>query len=142
MKAQIYEHYDYEVLFYVDNLRVQLIPDCFHEAYYNSLTKKDYRAFRTTDDNRKKTMVHLYSKKANDGFRYVNKCIMDYLESMDCKLDGMKAAYVLDDNTVMTENEVMSFLRLREKNIYVSKVSRDDSSGIVSVFVYSNSGRY
>ena len=61
--------------------------------------------------------MYIHTKKAKDGYLYVNKFIMDKVISSDCDWSKLKILYVYNNKTVMTKKEVMRVLRLRKKHI-------------------------
>ncbi len=79
--------------------------------------------------------MHIRTKKAKDGYLFVNKHIMDKFTNLDCELDKMKISYVYNNMTVMTKKDVMRVLGLREKCIQISEIIQDEQLGIITVYI-------
>lgn len=60
--------------------------------------------------------MHTYTKKAKDGYLFVNKSIMDKIRGLDYDLDKLKVSYVYNNKAVTTKEDVMRIIKLR-KNI-------------------------
>lgn len=82
-----------------------------------------------------KGIMHIRSKKAKDGFLFVNKCIMDKVANLNCELDKMEVLYVYNNKAVRTKKDVMRVLRLREKCIQISEITQDEQLGIITVHI-------
>ena len=130
-----YEKYNsYKLCFYVDNLAQQLIPDVFNSAYYNS---KFYKvSLQVIDNIRQKRDVHIRTKKAKDGYLFVNKSIMDKIADLDCDSDKLKISYVYNNKVVTTKEDVMRILGLRKKRIQMPEILQNEQSGVITVYIF------
>ena len=129
-----YEQYDfYEQCTYIDNMAQDLIPDLFLNTYYNNLKKADYFISQTIDFVHTRREVHIRSKKARDGYLFVNKYITNNIVAYDQK--KMKVLYVYNNKIVKTKKDVMRVLRLRKKNIKNLEFIQDEQSGIVTLYI-------
>ena len=135
IKAQHYEHYNYKQTIYCDGLPNNLVPDIFNQAYYSKLKQSDINGKRIIDDAHKRTDVYFRSKKARDGFLFVNKTISDFLEESDFDQETIKVAYVFNNKTVTTEEDVIRILRLRKRRIGKIDIQLDEPSGIITAYV-------
>ena len=79
LSAQIYEPYNYELVSYIDNMPQKIIPELFQNTYYQYLDLLDYKGSIIIDEANKRTDLHVRSKKAKDGYLYVNSQIMNYI---------------------------------------------------------------
>lgn len=135
IKAQHYEHYNYKVTTYCDGLPSNLVPDIFNQAYYSKLKQSDIKGRRIIDDAHKRTDVYLRSKKARDGFLFVNKTISDFLEESDYDQEKITVAYVYNNKTVTTEEDVMRILRLRKRRIGKIDIQLYEPLRIITAYV-------
>ena len=137
IKAQIYEPINYKTTIFCDGLPQNLIPDIFNEVYYSKLKQSDIKGKRIVDDTHRKTDVYLRSKKARNGFLYVNKDITDYIEveELDNDLERIKVEYVYNKKNVTTEEDVIQFLKLKKRKIEVICLSIDKPSGIITAYI-------
>ena len=111
------QYNSYEQCIYIDNLIQELTSDIFVSTYYSKLKISDFKISQIIDTTRKKREVYIHTKKAKDGYLYVNKFIMDKVISSDCDWSKLKILYVYNNKTVMTKKEVMRVLRIRKKHI-------------------------
>ncbi|PVZ07800.1 MULTISPECIES: hypothetical protein [Bacteroidales] len=81
------------------------------------------------------SILHIRTKKAKDGFLFVNKCIMDKVANLNCESDKMEVLYVYNNKAVRTKKDVMRVLRLREKCIQISEITQDEQLGIITVYI-------
>ena len=83
-----------------------------------------------------KNSLHIRTKKAKDGFLYVNQRIMDKVASLGCDLDNIKVSYVYNNREVTTKEDVMRIIKLRKKRIQISEIVTDEQSGIITVYIF------
>ena len=130
-----YEKYNsYEQSIYVDNLAQKLIPEIFVSTYSKFKTS-DFKNSQVIDTIRQKREIHIRTKKAKDGYLFVNKSIMDKIANLECDLDKLKVSYVYNDRVVTTKEDVMRVLGLREKRIQISEILQDEQSGVITVYI-------
>ena len=105
--------------------------------YYSKLKQSDIKGKRIVDDTHRKTDVYLRSKKARNGFLYVNKDITDFIEveELDNDLERIKVEYVYNKKNVTTEEDVIQFLKLKKRKIEVICLSIDKPSGIITAYI-------
>ena len=135
LSAQIYEPYNYELVSYIDNMPQQIIPELFQNAYYQYLDLLDYKGSIVIDEANKRTDLHVRSKKAKDGYLYVNSQIMNHITIQDLDLDKIKVSYVYNSVAVTSEKNVMRVLRLRKRRINSSVILYDEPKGLITVFI-------
>ena len=135
IKAQIYEPYNYKVTIYCDGLPNNMVPDVFNKAYYSKLKQSDIKGKRIVDDAHKRMDVCFRSKKARDGFLFVNKTITDFLEESDYDQETIKVAYVYNNKTVTTDEDVMRILKLKKRRIGKIDIQLDEHSGIITAYI-------
>ncbi len=111
------------------------IPDIFVSTYYDKLKTSDFKISQVIDSIHKRREVHVRTKKAKDGFLFVNKYIMDHVTNLNCELGKMKVLYIYNNKEVKTKEDVMSVLRLRKKSIQISEITQDEQSGLITVYV-------
>lgn len=129
------QYNSYEQCIYIDNLAQKLTSDIFVSTYYSKLKTSDFKTTQLIDTIRQKREVHIRSKKAKDGYLFVNKSIMDKVASLGCDLDKSKISYVYNDRTVMTKIDVMRVIGLREKCIQISEILQDEHLGVITVYI-------
>lgn len=132
------QYNSYELCIYVDNLSQKSIPDIFVSTYYDKLKTSDFKISQVIDSIHKRREVHVRTKKAKDGFLFVNKYIMDHVTNLNCELGKMKVLYIYNNKEVKTKEDVMSVLRLRKKSIQISEITQDEQSGLITVYVLIN----
>ena len=79
-------------------------------------------------------ILHIRTKKAKDGYLFVNKSIMDKITGLD--LDKLKVSYVYNNRVVTTKEDVMRVLGLRKKRIQISEILKDEQSGMITVYIF------
>ena len=135
LSAQIYEPYNYELVSYIDNMPQQIIPELFQNTYYQYLNLVGYKGSIIIDEANKRTDLHVRSKKAKDGYLYVNSQIMNYISIQDLDLDIIKVSYVYNSVAVNREKDVMRVIRLRKRRIKSSVILYDEPKGLISVLI-------
>ncbi|NCC99664.1 MAG: hypothetical protein EOL95_08210 [Bacteroidia bacterium] len=78
--------------------------------------------------------LHIRTKKAKDGYLFVNKYIMDKISNLICEFDKIKISYVYNNKAITTKKDVMQFLGLREKRIQILEIIQDKRSGIITIY--------
>ena len=128
---------------YIDNLLVyqnkgrvprKLTSDIFNSLFYSQL-KRFSTSWIKVDSTNTKMVYHLRTKKAKDGYLYVNKCITDKVLSSGCQQDTVKITYVYNNMEVMTKEDVRRVLRLRKKKIRIQELILDERKGLVTVYI-------
>lgn len=135
--SHIYEPYNYEQNHYVDNLPTSLIPDIFLNVYYHNLNSSDYNAFRTNDDFNQRVNTFVYSKKAKDGYLFVNKQIDEYVSTIEGNTEINSVSYYYNDKAVTSDMDVMKVVGLKKNRIFISKLKIDESLGSLTVYIES-----
>jgi len=82
--------------------------------------------------------VHIRTKKAKDGYLFLNKNITDKIKSLDINLDELRILYVYNNKVVSTKDEVNQLLALRKQNIQISEIIHDEHSKTLSVYIIEN----
>ena len=128
---------------YIDNLLVyqnkgrvprKLTSDIFNSLFYSQ--RKIYStSWIKVDSTNTKMVYHLRTKKAKDGYLYVNRCITDKVLSSGCQQDTVKITYVYNNKEVTTKEEVKKVVRLRKRKIRISDFIFDERKGLVTVYI-------
>ncbi len=128
---------------YIDNLLVyqnkgrvprKLTSDIFNSLFYSQL-KRFSTSWIKVDPTNTKMVYHLRTKKAKDGYLYVNRCITDKVLSSGCQQDTVKITYVYNNKEVTTKEDVRRVLRLRKKKIRIQDLIFDERKGLVTVYI-------
>lgn len=131
---------------YIDNLLVyqnkgrvprKLTSDIFNSLFYSQL-KRFSTSWIKVDSTNTKMVYHLRTKKAQDGYLYVNRCITDKVLSSGCQQDTVKITYVYNNKEVTTKEDVRRVLRLRKKKIRIQDLILDERKGLVTVYIVDN----
>lgn len=130
------QYNSYEQCIYIDNLTQKLTSDIFVSTYYSKLKTSDFKTSQIIDTIHKKREVHIRTKKAKDGYLFVNKLIMDKITNLNCELDKMKISYVYNNKDITTKKDVMRVLGLREKCIQISEIIQDEQLGMITVYIF------
>lgn len=141
-----YEAYHaYELSMYLDNLIYntdhksrKLMSDVFDSLYYTHPEISNSKAWMVIDSTNKTRTFHMRTRKARDGYLYVNKCITDKVLSSGCQQDTVKITYVYNNMEVMTKEDVRRVLRLRKKKIRIQELILDERKGLVTVYIVDN----
>jgi hypothetical protein len=124
-----------------DNLSESKMPKILSN-YYQDLKPSDYSNLEFRVDTTKitsngySTTLFFFTKKAKDGYLFVNKSIMDKIASLDCDSDKLKISYVYNNRAVTTKEDVMRILGLSEKRIQISEIAQDEQSGVITVYIF------
>lgn len=82
-----------------------------------------------------KNSLHIRTKKAKDGYLFVNKSIMDKIANFGFDLDELKISYVYNNRAVTTKEDVMRIIRLRKKRIQIPDIVQDKKLGVITVYI-------
>ncbi|MCL2562366.1 MAG: hypothetical protein FWE10_08650 [Rikenellaceae bacterium] len=141
---------------YIDNIfigtagaeDIKKIPRILLENYYgeifvdslfepkNPKMIKDIYIEREREDLLHAGSLHIRTKKAKDGYLFVNRKIMDKIASLDCDLGGLQILYVYNNVAVTTKKDVMRLLGLRERRIRISEITYDELSREITVYIF------
>ena len=135
LSAQVYEPYNYKLISYVDNLPQQIIPTLFRDTYYRDLDLLDYKGSMIIDETNKRTVLYARSKKAKEGYLYVNSLILNFISSMDFDLEKIYLSYVYNSAAVESKKDVIRVLRLRKNSVKSSEILFDEERGLISVYI-------
>jgi hypothetical protein len=80
-------------------------------------------------------ILHIRTRKAKEGYLYVNKYIMDNVANLDCEQDNIKIMYVYNDKEVETKDEVMQLIGLRKWRLKTVKVVQYEQLGVITVYI-------
>jgi hypothetical protein len=129
------QYNSYKQCKYIDNLTQKLTSDIFVSTYYSKLKTSDFKTSQIIDTIRKEREVHIRTKKARDGYLFVNKFIMDKVAKFNCQLEKMKISYVYNNKAVTTKKDVMRVLGLRKKCIQITEIIQDEQLGIITIYI-------
>ena len=132
------QYNSYELSILLDNLAQEYTPALFYNTYYGSIKTDDCKSSQIIDKRHKKREIHTRTRKAKDGYLFVNKCIMDYITNNEgLNFDGLKVAYVYNNKAVLTDKDVMMILSLRKRRINVSEIVPNYQTRLITVYINS-----
>jgi len=130
------QYNSYEYCIYVDNLYQKLVPEIFNSTYYFRLKESKLKVdSQVIDTIHQKRNIYIYSKKAKDGYRFVNKKIMEKIEELNYDFNVLKLTYIYEDKIVSTEYDVSQILRIKKKSIQISIILQDENAGLIYVYI-------
>lgn len=114
-----YEQYrSYKKNVYFDNILKDIIPDNLNVYYYSSLNDKDLvNKSQEYDTIQKEHNVYVYTRKAKDGYLFVNENLTNHIKSKCYNIDKIEIVYLLNDNYLNSKKGVFKLVFLRKKNI-------------------------
>lgn len=139
LNAQINSHEDeiynsYKQVLYIDNIEQKLIPDIFNNIYYSHLDRTDLRIdHQDIDTIHQVRSVYVHSKKAEDGYLFINKNIMHKIKELS--LSNTKISYVYNGKTIITPNDIDKVLTLKVKRIKTFSILYNKESNIIFIRV-------
>lgn len=125
----------FQQMIYIDNLAQELMPDIFLNSYYYKTNKADFVVSQTIDTLLRRREIHIYSKKANNGFLFVNDFIMNSITTIDYEEGNLLLRYVYSNKEVSSEKDVRRFIRLRKKHIRISDITFDRNLGLLTIYI-------
>lgn len=135
-----FEQYNfYPLSVYIDNLPYNIKSESLDCFYYSKLKPSDYKIVQTIDKESKKRELHIKSKKAKNGYLYVNKCIQHSITTTsDSNNDQLYVNYILDDKIVSNNKDVMQLINLR-KRIITEPIIIDEHNRAITVIINTRS---
>lgn len=129
----------YEQHIYIDCLEQKLVPEIFNNIYYTKIKESElYVDSQIIDTIHQKRIICIYTKKARDGYLFVNGMIMDKVDDLNWNLDKLRIIYIYNDKIVSTSDEVKRVIGLKMKNIQNSVILQDEKTNIISVYIYDD----
>ncbi|WP_195334799.1 hypothetical protein [Bacteroides salyersiae] len=129
----------YEQHIYIDCLEQKLVPEIFNNTYYTKIKESElYVDSQIIDTIHQKRIICIYTKKARDGYLFVNGMIMDKVDDLNWNLDKLRIIYIYNDKIVSTSDEVKRVIGLKMKNIQNSVILQDEKTNIISVYIYDD----
>ncbi|MBT9875213.1 hypothetical protein GPL06_20915 [Bacteroides salyersiae] len=129
----------YEQHIYIDCLEQKLVPEIFNNTYYTKIKESElYVDSQIIDTIHQKRIICIYTKKARDGYLFVNEMIMDKVDDLNWNLDKLRIIYIYNDKIVSTSDEVKRVIGLKMKNIQNSVILQDEKTNIISVYIYDD----
>lgn len=117
----------------------KLVPEIFNNTYYTKIKESElYVDSQIIDTIHQKRIICIYTKKARDGYLFVNRMIMDKVDDLNWNLDKSRIIYIYNDKIVSTPDEVKKVIRLKMKNIQNSVILQDEKTNIISVYIYDD----
>lgn len=126
---------EYRTYFYTDNLNRDNIPGALLNGYYDGLKKNAYRTLTFVDEANRITDVQTYTKKAQSGFLYVNKLLMDKAVDLGCADDAFKVDYRLNGRLVAGEKDAQALVALMREQIELEDVVYDKEAGRMTAYI-------
>lgn len=113
----------------------KLVSDIFDSLYYTRSVIRNSNSWLITDSINNISVFHVRTRKARDGYLYVNRCITDKVLSSGCQQDTVKITYVYNNKEVTTQEEVKKVVRLRKRKIRIQDLIFDERKGLVTVYI-------
>lgn len=132
---------------YIDNIMIgnesevdySKIPAVLFENYYrefiNTVVNKKMikELFLEKDTTNNKNSLYIRTKKAKDGYWFINKTVSDKIEVCCTNKSDVLVSYVYNYNLVSTKNEVLKMLKLRAKKIRILSVEWNNKINTITV---------
>jgi len=137
LNAQINSHGNeiynsYKQVLYIDNIEQKLIPDIFNNIYYSQLDRTDLRiGYQDIDTIHQVRSIYVYSKKAKDGYLFINRNIMHKMKELS--LSNTKISYEYNGEAIITSNDINKILTLKVKRIKTFSILYDKESNIIFI---------
>lgn len=114
-----YDKYrSYKMNVYIDKILKELIPTDLNVYYYEAISDKDLiHKTQEYDTIRKELNVYVYTKKAKDGYLFVNKGLLDHIKSNCYDTNELDIFYLINGGFIDNRKGVLTLLALRRKNI-------------------------
>jgi len=129
----------YEQCIYVDNLDQKLIPEVFNTEYYYKIKEKDFKIeSQLVDTIHKKRIIYFRSKKSKDGYLFVNKSIMEYINNLNYDLNQFNISYLYNGKAILTKDQVNQFFKLRRRYIKNLSIFPNEKMKIITVLISDN----
>lgn len=135
-----YEKYNcYEQHIYMDCLDQKLVPEIFNSIYYAKIKESEfYIDTQIIDTVHQKRIIHAYTKKAQNGYLFVNKMIMDKVDALNLDINKSRMVYIHNNKIVSTSNGVKRIVGLKVKNIQNTVILQNEKSNSISVYIYDD----
>jgi len=101
--------------------------DTLPKAIKSKIVKK---IFIEKDTILNKNSLHIRTKKAKDGYLFINKILSDEIDKYCTNYD---VSYVYNSKIVYTKDKVRQILKLKRKKIKILSVKRDENTKIVTI---------
>lgn len=132
--AGLERYNSYEKVFITDNLSHNILSNELQECYYKNLSKKQYKIYLPIyDHNSRRMIVSRTSRKARDGYLFVNQIVAENVENVR---DSLSVQYNYNGNFIDTSAEVQHLIKLRRKQISSYEIDVNLSQCVISVYVY------
>lgn len=132
---------------YIDNIMIgnesevdySKIPAVLFENYYrefiNTVVNKKMikELLLEKDTTNNKNSLYIRTKKAKDGYWFINKTVSDKIEVCCTDKSDVLVSYVYNYNSVSTKNEVLQMLKLRAKKIRILSVEWNNKINTITV---------
>jgi len=106
------EKYNSKTLTLVDFLNRDKIPDVLRSYYYNDLGEQDFytpQSIISKSDNTR--TIHLKSKKAKEGYLYINKYSNDFVTNYE------NIIYLIGKDTINSKEDVMRLIEMKRSEV-------------------------
>lgn len=119
---------------YIDNLNQKSIPKLLSDLYHITLKPSDFKInSQEIDKKANKRNIYIVTKKARNGYLYVNENITNKLQKLDCSSQELTISYILNNQTISTKEQVNKLLKLKEKDILNLDISLDTTSHLLTI---------
>ncbi len=127
--------FSYEAICYIDNLRRPLYSDILDSLYYSSLTKRQFQGTVRIDPTLEQSIVRVQTKRAKDGFLFLQEYISKEIEAQGSIKDTMNVFYMYNHAPVKTKRDVKRLLRLRKRNLHIQLLVIDNERKRVIAYI-------
>ncbi|HBL77417.1 MAG: hypothetical protein A2W90_21390 [Bacteroidetes bacterium GWF2_42_66] len=106
------EKYNSKTFTLVDFLNRDKIPDVLRSYYYNDLGEQDFytpQSIISKSDNTR--TIHLKSKKAKEGYLYINKYSNDFVTNYE------NIIYIIGKDTINSKEDVMRLIEMKRSEV-------------------------
>lgn len=130
-----FEQYNsYPLSVYIDNLPNNIRSESLNRFYYSKLKQSDYIIVQTIDNESKKRELHIKSKRAKNGFLFVNTCIQQRVIPILDNTEQITLNYVVNNKIVNSYEEVMELINLRKRKI-IGPIRIDKQNNVITVYI-------
>ena len=114
-------HYAYLVHKTFDNMLLDIMPKQINVNYYAQLSDNDVKhrsTYLLVDTICRAKYLKVYTKKARNGYLYVNKSVIDFIKKQQrCLANDIEITYLLNGKGLSSKEDVMFLIKLSMRKI-------------------------
>ena len=116
-----------------DNLPENIMPNILLD-YYHSLDLKAFKSIVIKIDTTAKAhdvysaSAIMLSKKAKNGYLYVNNEIMKKVEELKCDIGEVSVSYFRNNKAILSDKDVCKFVKFKKKDVQSLSIEKEDST--------------